>query len=167
MTENNEEHVNINNHILETDVNYSKTTLKDSNHLNESDLEAKNIENGCHIETILVEEALQTESNDFSGSRSEVSTEKSDINSQSNISDEETDDPLPDNISLSLSMFQEENDKLKSTIENLELIISQQQKRINDTETKANNFEQKLHLSEKNRSELENRLHLVKIYLLF
>lgn len=102
--------------------------------------------------------------NDFTASDRSQSTEiKSEITSTpSYISEEESDD-VQDNISLTLSIFQEENERLKSNIENLELIVSQQQKKINDNEVKLHDLEQKNIQNEKIKYDLEHRLHLVFI----
>lgn len=134
MTENTKE-LTKNNHILQAE-------FQDDQELNE---------NEC-VETNTSEESQSTEI------KSDITSTKSNISEDNDDSEEEI---IPDNISLSLSTFQEENDKLKLNIETLELIVSQQQKKINDCETKLHELEQKYGTSEKIRLDLENRLQTV------
>lgn len=140
MTENTEDLKKV-NHILPIEE-----VPLDGNNLNENEINLSNESN--------------QESSEF---RSEVTSSKS------IISDEESDDEIldqtPDNVSLCLSMVQEENDKLKSNIENLELIVTQQQKKINENNVVICEFEQKCFNNEKLRSDLDNRLQTVGVLM--
>lgn len=128
-------HTNSHDHLDEV-----RSDTSSHNHLNEHDLTEVNVSGSQSTEI-----------------KSEITSTKS------NVSEDESDDFIPDNISLSLSVFQEENEKLKSNIENLELIVSQQQKKINENDVILHDFEQAYTYNEKLRHDLENRLHMVII----
>lgn len=159
MTENSESQTQV-NHISEREevsLELEKIELTDENIefqdeqlqlADENDLQGTEIAISENSDTILSDKSNQL------SSRSNVSDESSEY-----LKDEILNSP--DNISLCLSTVQEENDKLKQTISNLEIIISDQQKAINTNETKLLEFQKKCDNHEKIRSDLEHRLQVV------
>lgn len=187
MTENTEDIIK-NNHILQSEQEidreikeneFEEINVSRNNEITEikNNLSSENQVIEDNIPVIEISHSVEEKSNtisrnllnqndflDTNVSEGSQSTEiRSEITStKSNISEDESDDDfIPDNISLTLSTFQEENEKLKANIENLELIVSQQQKKINENEAKLRDLEHKYTQSEKIRYDQENRLHLV------